>query len=272
MINRRSKSIIIVVISSLIILSIITLGTLIKEDALKVNFDKKNLPPSFNSPFGTDWMGRDMFVRTIKGVSISIIIGLIASIISAIMAVIIGSLAATMPRWVDNMVIWVIDLIMGIPHLLLLILISFVVGRGFKGIMIGIAITHWTSLALLVRSEVLQLKSEFYIKLSKQLGKSNFYIIRKHIIPHILPQIIVGLILLFPHAILHEAAITFLGFGISPEQPAVGIILSESMKYLSTGMWWLAFFPGLTIVLVVLLFEKLGENLKRIIDPYSAQE
>lgn len=213
-----------------------------------------------------------MFVRTIKGVSISIIIGLIASIISAIMAVIIGSLAATMPHWVDNMVIWVIDLIMGIPHLVLLILISFVLGRGFKGIMIGIAITHWTSLALLVRSEVLQLKSEFYIKLSKQLGKSNFYIIRKHIIPHILPQIIVGLILLFPHAILHEAAITFLGFGISPEQPAVGIILSESMKYLSTGMWWLAFFPGLTIVLVVLLFEKLGENLKRIIDPYSAQE
>ncbi len=87
-----------------------------------------------------------------------------------------------------------------------------------------------------------------------------------------LPQFIVGLILLFPHAILHESSVTFLGFGLSSEQPAIGIILSESMKYLVTGKWWLALFPGLFLVLVVVLFDVAGENLRRWIDPGSAHE
>lgn len=270
--NRRKTSIIIILMTITIILSVILFGITMEETKLAVDFSSKNLKPSINHPFGTDWMGRDMLLRTIKGLSISIIIGLVASLISAVMAVIIGALAGTMPKWVDNIINWFIDLVMGIPHIVLLILISFVMGRGFKGILVGIALTHWTSLARLIRSEVIQIRNEFYIKLSKKLGRSNFYILRKHIIPHILPQFIVGLVLLFPHAILHEAAISFLGFGMSPEQPAVGIILSESMKYLSSGMWWLAFFPGLSLVLIVLLFEKLGENLKRVLDPYSAQE
>ena len=85
--------------------------------------------------------------------------------------------------------------------------------------------------------------------------------------PHLIPQLLVGLILLFPHAILHEASITFLGFGLSPEQPAIGVILSESMKYLAMGRWWLALFPGLLLVLVVLMFHVLGDNLSRLIDP-----
>jgi peptide/nickel transport system permease protein len=86
------------------------------------------------------------------------------------------------------------------------------------------------------------------------------------------PQFFVGLILLFPHAVLHEASISFLGFGLPPEQPAIGIILSESMRYISTGMWWQAVLPGLTLVLIVLLVDKLGDNLRTILDPYSAQE
>lgn len=270
--NGRTKSIIIILITLISISTIILMGVFMGEKALEVDFSSKNLKPSMQNPFGTDWMGRDMFMRTIKGLSISIIIGLIASFISAIMAVIIGSLAGIMPKWVDDIINWFIDLVMGIPHIVLLILISFVVGRGFKGILLGIALTHWTSLARLIRSQVLQIRNEFYIKLSKELGKSKFYIIRKHIVPHIFPQFIVGLILLFPHAILHEAAISFLGFGISPDQPAVGIILSESMKYLSVGMWWLAFFPGFSLVLIVLLFEKLGDSLKKLLDPYSAQQ
>ena len=87
-----------------------------------------------------------------------------------------------------------------------------------------------------------------------------------------MPQFFVGLILLFPHAVLHEASISFLGFGLPPEQPAIGIILSESMRYISTGMWWQAVLPGLTLVLIVLLVDKLGDNLRTILDPYSAQD
>ena len=91
-------------------------------------------------------------------------------------------------------------------------------------------------------------------------------------LPYVLPQFLVGLILLFPHAILHEAAITFLGFGLSPEQPAIGIILSESMSYLSAGMWWLAVFPGIALVAVVMLFDLAGSSLRKLVDPHSSQE
>jgi ABC-type dipeptide/oligopeptide/nickel transport systems, permease components len=86
------------------------------------------------------------------------------------------------------------------------------------------------------------------------------------------PHLFVGFILLFPHAILHEAAITFLGFGLSTETPAIGIILSESMKYLSTGLWWLALFPGLSLLLMVILFDMLGRNIRKLIDPFQGQK
>ena len=270
--NRRIKSLGLVVVIMAVIATIILYGLSIGEGDIKADFSQKNQSFSLQHIFGTDWMGRDMFLRTIKGLSISILIGLVASLMSAIIAVVIGALAGVGPKWLDQGILWFIDLVMGIPHMVLLILISFAVGRGVKGILIGISLTHWTSLARLIRGEALQLRNEIYIQVSKRLGKGNVYILKKHVLPYILPQILVGTILMFPHAILHEASITFLGFGLSPEQPAVGIILSESMKYLSTGMWWLAVFPGISLVLIVLLFDKLGENIKRLLDPSSAQE
>ena len=104
------------------------------------------------------------------------------------------------------------------------------------------------------------------------MGKSHTWIMVHHMLPHLAPQFVVGLILMFPHAILHEASISFLGYGLSPEQPAVGIILAESMTYLSSGMWWMAVFPGMALVLTVWMIDRLGENLRWVIDPYSAQE
>ena len=97
-------------------------------------------------------------------------------------------------------------------------------------------------------------------------------VLRRHMLPHLLPQFLTGLVLLFPHAILHEASVTFLGFGLPPEQPAIGVILSESMSYLTTGKWWLAVFPGLALVGVVLLFALLGDQLRRLLDPASVHE
>lgn len=93
-----------------------------------------------------------------------------------------------------------------------------------------------------------------------------------HMLPHLAPQFTVGLILMFPHAILHEASISFLGYGLPPEQPAIGIILAESMRYLSAGMWWMAVLPGLMLVVIVLMIDRMGENLRKVIDPCSAQE
>lgn len=270
--NRRVKTIVITSLLFLIIVAVFVAGAFITDDHVAANFAERGLTPTLEHPFGTDWLGRDMFLRTIKGLSISIAVGTVASAVSAVIATLIGIVAATGSRWLDGAINWLIDLVMGIPHLVLLILISFAAGKGLKGLLIGIAVTHWTNLARLVRAEVLQIRSQQYITISRNLGHSPGWILWHHIIPHIIPQFIVGLILLFPHAILHESFLSFLGYGLPPEQPAIGIILAESMKHLTGGMWWPALFPGITLVAIVILFDKLGDNLKYLFDPASAHE
>ena len=271
-INRRKKVIIYTIIIALIVVAAYIAGVMIPDSAVAPDFANTKLMPSLEHPFGTDWLGRDLFLRTLKGLSISLTIGVLASLISSIIAVLIGIAAAMGSKVIDGIINWVIDLVMGIPHIVLIILISFACGRGMKGLLIGVAVTHWTCLARLIRGEVLQLRNQQYVAVSRKLGKSSGWILIHHLLPHLVPQFFVGLVLMFPHAILHEASISFLGYGLPPEQPAIGIILSESMKYLSSGMWWLAVCPGVLLVGIVLLIERLGDNLRMIIDPYSAQE
>ena len=216
--NRRKAMAALLAVSVLLLAAIAIAGQVLREQALATDFTRKNLPPSLSYPFGTDWMGRDMFVRSLTGLSISIRIGLLTACISAVVAFILGTMAACLGRTADAVIGGIIDLVMGIPHILLLILISFAVGKGFWGVLIGISLTHWTSLARLLRGEVIQLRESQYIQIAKKLGKGRFYIAFKHMTPHLLPQLFVGMVLLFPHAILHEASITFLGFGLPPEQ------------------------------------------------------
>lgn len=270
--NRRVQTAVISGMLLTVMVGVFLAGLLISDEAVGPDFSRKGLGPSLEHPFGTDWLGRDMFLRTVKGLSLSITVGTVASTASAVLAVIIGIAAAVGGKRVDSVVNWLIDLVMGVPHLVLLILISFALGRGLPGIMIGIALTHWTGLARLVRAEALQVRTQQYVLVSRRLGHSSGWLLWHHFVPHIVPQFIVGLVLLFPHAILHESALSFLGYGLPPEQPAIGIILAESMKYLTAGMWWLAFFPGITLVLIVVLFDKLGDNLKLLLDPLSAQD
>lgn len=252
--------------------AVVIAGIAVGDAATATDFAQKNLAPGPAHPFGTDWMGRDMMLRTLAGLSTSVLVGLLAATASALIALVLGTVAALGGRRADAVVTWLIDLMMGVPHIVLLILISFALGKGFWGVAIGVAVTHWPSLARVVRAEVLQCKEAAFVSVARKLGQSPARIAARHMLPYVLPQFIVGLILLFPHAILHEAAITFLGFGLPPEQPAIGVILSESMAYLSAGMWWLAVFPGLALVAVVLLFDLAGSSLRKLIDPHSSQE
>ena len=270
--NHRTQVIVLTAVMTLLFAAIYICGILIPEEAVNGSYLNAKTAPCLKHPFGTDALGREVFLRTLKGLSVSITIGITASAISAVIAVLVGIAAATGSKQLDAVINWIIDLVMSVPHTVLIILISFTLGRGMKGLLVGIAATHWCSLARLIRGEVLQLRSEQYIAVSRRLGKSSGWILVNHLLPHLVPQFFVGLVLMFPHAVLHEASISFLGFGLPPEQPAIGIILSESMRYLSTGMWWMAVLPGITLVLIVLLVDKLGDNLRMILDPYSAQE
>jgi len=268
--NLRTKTLLIIVISALILVSVFLSNFLIDSSSLTSNFLNYNQAPSLEHIFGTDWMGRDMFTRTILGLGISIGVGAFASVISTIVAILLGVLSSV-NTLVDEFVAAVIDLFGSIPHILLIILVSLAFGGGYYGVIMAVGLTHWTPLARILRAEIKKIKTTEYVKLSNELGKSKFWIAKKHILPLIISQIIVGVILMFPHAIMHEASISFLGFGLPPHEPAIGIILSESMKYLSMGYWWLAFYPGLSLLILVLLFDIIGDNVHKLLDPTSAQ-
>lgn len=249
---------------------ILIAGSLIDPESFSIDLVNKNQSPSMAHIFGTDWIGRDMFFRTLKGLSISMKIGVLSSIISGIIAVILGVIGPTCGKKVDAVITWFIDLVLSVPHTLIIILISVAAGGGLKGIVLGVSLTHWTSLTRIIRAEVMQVKEADYTKIAKNFGKSNLYIAKNHILPHIIPQLLVGIVLIFPHAILHEASVTFLGFGLQSHEPAIGIILSEAMKYLASGKWWLAFFPGLSLVLVSMMVDNMGKKIGKLIDPKTA--
>ena len=267
--NGRKNALFLLVAAAVVLCAVAVAGGLLGGQAMVTDFTRKNLAPCGSFLFGTDWMGRDMLSRTLTGLSLSIRIGLLTAAVSAVIALVLGVASAVLGGWVDAVISWCIDLVMGIPHILLVMLISLAFGKGFVGVVAGVALSHWPSLARVIRGEVLQLRGAVYVRTAEKLGVSRLTIARRHLQPHLLPQFLTGLVLQFPHAILHEASVTFLGFGLSPEQPAIGVILSESMSYLTTGKWWLAVFPGLSLVLVVVLFAAMGERLRKLLDPAS---
>ncbi len=269
--NTRKKMIIYIVIAGVYLLAVLAAGLLMSPDLYSVHYENKLLTPSLTHPFGTDIMGRDMFWRSIKGLSNSILIGLAASAVSSVIALIFGVAAAVAGGAVDRLITWLVDCCMGLPHLVLLLLISYMMGKGGFGVAFAVAVTHWPELTRLVRAEVLQVKNTQYVKAAEKMGHSKFRTARDHILPHVMPVYLTGLVLLFPHAIMHEASLTFLGFGFSASTPAIGGILSEAMKHIVTGKWWLCVFPGLMLLIAVMLFDVIGEKLRLLMNPGSGQ-
>ncbi len=267
----RRRMLTALVAAAAMLLAVTVAGALLTDAAGATDFAAKNLAPSLAHPFGCDWMGRDMFVRTLAGLSRSLFVGVLAALCSAVIALALALTAALGGRRADAAVGFLVDLIMGVPHIVLLILISYALGRGFWGVSVGIALTHWPSLARVLRAEVLQLRSQPWMAQVRRLGVGRVRLACCHVLPAVLPQLLVGAVLMFPHAILHEASITFLGFGLSPDQPAIGVILSESMSYLSSGMWWLAVFPGAALVACVFAFDRIGALLRRLVSAQTIQ-
>ncbi len=270
--NRRTRTLILAALIIAFLATIALAGLTMNPELYAPDYGAKKLAPSLEHLFGTDYLGRDMFFRTVKGLSISILIGTLAATVSAILGLLLGLLSASAGGRVDKLVSYFVDLFMGVPHIVLLMLISFMLGGGLKGIVIAVALSHWPNLTRVIRGEVMQVRQAQFVQCARKFGKSPLRVAWQHILPHVLPQFIVGLVLLFPHAILHEASVTFLGFGLSLDTPAIGVILSEALKHIATGMWWLVLFPGAALVLVVMLFDKLGDQIKLLLDPTTAQE
>ena len=270
--NHRRRTLCAIGLGAILLAGIFVWGSLLGPDDYGPNYSARYVAPCAAHPFGTDSLGRDMFFRVVAGLSLSIRIGLTAAAISSVIALVLGSLSAIFGGRADSAVSYCVDLCMGVPHLILLILISIAAGGGAAGVITGVAVTHWPNLTRLIRAEILQIRSAQYLQVARKMGKGPLHIALRHIVPHVFPQYAVGLILLFPHAILHEAGITFLGYGLPLDTPAMGVILAESMRHLAAGMWWLAFFPGLALLLVVQLFDVVGDSLRVFVDPHAARE
>lgn len=252
--------------------AVVVLGTLLAGVAEAPDLAARNTPPSLTHPFGTDWLGRDMLARTLTGLRLSLLVGVLASAVSAMLALALGAAAGALGRRVDAVVSGLVDLFLAVPHLVLLILISFAAGGGLVGVVVAVALTHWPSLTRVLRGEARQVAGSEYVDVARRLGRTGPQVGREHLLGHLLPQFTVGLVLQFPHAILHEASLSFLGLGLPPHEPAIGVLLADSMRYLSTGIWWLAALPGLALLLVVKGVDVLGEQVRLLSDPRSVHE
>jgi peptide/nickel transport system permease protein len=258
--------------SAALILAVLAAAPLLGDLGLRTDLLARIRPPSLAHVFGTDPLGRDVFGRTVKGLSISLWIGLGAAAASAAIALALAIVATTGGRRADATVSFLIDMGLGLPHLVLLILISFALGGGRMAVVVAVGATHWPRLARILRAEMLQILDSDYVKVSRRFGRSWAFVARRHLLPHVAPQMLVGMLLLFPHAILHEAGLTFLGFGIEPSTPAIGVMLAESMRYLTAGYWWLGIFPGLALLVTVLALDGAGTGLRMLVSPRETQD
>jgi peptide/nickel transport system permease protein len=268
--GTREQALVIAALCILLLGTILSVGTWYADRATALDAKAILQSPSLYHLFGTDALGRDLLVRTVVGLSLSLRVGLLASAISTVIAVGLALVAVTGGKWADAIVSYLVDMTLGLPHLMLLILVSFALGGGTTAVIIAVAVTHWPRVTRILRAEFQQVLTSDYVQVSRQFGKSWGFIARQHLLPHALPQALVGFLLLFPHAILHEAGLTFLGFGFEPSRPAVGVLLAESMRYLASGSWWLALFPGVSLIVMVLAFDGLAAGLRSTLDPREA--
>lgn len=270
--TRRGRTILSMCVCLGLILSILIISFLLGKQGLETALDVRNTPPCMDAPFGTDWLGRDMLTRVFLGLRLSLVVGMIAATVASVLGITLGLAAGIFGGKIDLCIIWMVDLFMSLPHLVFQLLICFAVGGGVYGVIVAVGITHWPGLTRIIRAETLHLKTNDYILISEKLGKSKYWIAKRHLLPHLIPQFIVGLILMFPHAIMHEAALSFIGIGLTPHMPSVGILLGESLRHLSTGYWWLAVIPGAALLIMVKAFDILGENIRDILSPQTGQE
>lgn len=216
----------------------------------------------FNYTLGSDKYGRDILSRLLIGVRVSLGVGLVTVLLSIFIGMLLGSLAGYFRGWVDDAIMWLVNVIWSIPTLLLVFAITLMLGKGFWQVFIAIGLTTWVNVARIVRGQVLSIREMQYVEAAKAMGFSSARIIARHVIPNVMGPVIVVAASNFASAIVIEAGLSFLGVGVQPPQPSWGLMVKENYNFIITHNPMLALAPGFAIMALVLAFNMLGSGLR----------
>jgi len=215
---------------------------------------------------GSDKYGRDILSRMIVGTRVSLSVGLIAVIISLLIGILLGSIAGYFRGRIDDLIMWLINVVWSMPSLLLVFALTIAIGKGFWQIFIAVGLTLWVSVARIIRGQVMSVREMQFIEAARAMGFSHMRIIFRHILPNIMGPVLVIAANNFAAAIIIEAGLSFLGIGVQPPVPSWGLMLKENYGFIITHNPFLAIIPGLAIMLMVLAFNLLGNGLRDAVD------
>jgi peptide/nickel transport system permease protein len=260
--------------SALITLGLIVAGALLAPllspfDKDQIDLTKQYLPPSLEHPFGTDDLGRDIFVRVMHGGRVSLSVGFLAMLVALILGLFAGGVAGYYGGVVDTIVMRFVDLMLSIPVFFVILFISSTITPGILVICLLIGTTQWMEVARLVRAVVISTRELEFVDAAKILGYSDKRIIARHLLPHTAAPVLVAVTLGLAQAIIIESALSFLGFGVQPPTPSWGAMLQNAQGYLSTCPW-IAVFPGMMIFLTVVCCNVLADFLGEAFSPLDS--
>ncbi len=264
-------------IVSLIVIIVVVAGAILVPMISKYSYEANDLSATYLKPsaqhwFGTDNLGRDLFVRNFYGARYSLLIAVLAAIINLVIGVLYGGIAGYFGGMVDNILMRIVDIIYSIPLTIYVIIFMAILnkpgaaGSGLLTIVLGLSISYWIGMARIVRGDVLQLKQQEFVLAAKSLGASNIRILIRHLIPNCIGSIMVTLTLLIPEAVFTEAFLSFIGLGIAAPRASLGTLANEAMVGIYTYPYQLVF-PSVMICLIILAFNLFGDGLSQALDP-----
>jgi len=254
---------------AMILLGVVVVGCILCEafipkDPTYMDLYHGNLAPSKEFWFGTDTMGRDIFSMIWYGGRVSLLIGVISTVISTVIAILFGAVSGMSPKWLDDLLMRVNEIILSVPGLLIIVLLQAILGKAnVFSISLVIGITGWTSIAKVVRSEVRQIRNSEYVIVAKCSGAGFFHILRKHLTPNFLSSIMFMVVMNVRSAIVAESTLSFMGMGLPLEEISWGSMLSLADGALFSGSWWIIVIPGAFLVMTLLCVTEIGNYLRK---------
>ncbi|MFC0097749.1 ABC transporter permease [Micromonospora marina] len=236
-------------------------------DQSAVDLSRTRLAPSPEHLAGTDDLGRDVALRSLYGLRVSLLVGAVAALVAAVIGGVVGAVAGSVGGWVDRALMRVVDTVAALPHLLLGIFVVAMLRPGLGAVIASIALTHWLSTARIVRSELLSLRNRPFVDAAIAGGAGRVRVLTRHLLPHVLPRLALATTLMVPHAVWHETALSFLGLGLPPHLASIGNMINDGQRSLLTGAWWASIVPGLLLVTATLALAVLTGRWRDRLDP-----